>query len=618
MIRNSKATTMLGATPLPNDHCRFTVWAPYCERVEVNIQGDSERLVSLERDERGYHTSVIDNVPPGTDYFYRLDGERDRPDPASKHQPEGVHGPSRVVDPEDFDWTDDGWSGLPRKDLVFYELHLGSFTDEGIFDAVILHLDGLRDLGITCIELMPVNQFPGARNWGYDGVQLFAVQNSYGGPDGLRRLVDAAHQRGLAIILDVVYNHLGPEGNYLGEFGPYFTDLYSTPWGPAINFDDRDSDEVRRFFIENALLWIRDYHLDGFRLDAIHAIMDHRPRPFLREMAEAVRYLAGDLRRTVHLIAESNMNDPRVINPAMFGGLGLDAEWNDDLHHALHAFLTGESGGYYRDYGSFSDLVKAVRAGFIYTGQHMTFRGRGHGDFPRLYTGDNFVVFAQNHDQIGNRARGDRLSTMTPFEMQKAVAGLVTLTPYLPLFFMGEEYGETAPFPYFVDHGDPDLIEAVREGRAQEFRSFEWQGEILDPASPETFELAKLDRDLRQESKHGALYDVHRALLQLRRGQPALASLDMQEMDVFGLESEHTLMVHRRHATNGVCCTFNLGRDGATCRLPVPAGTWRLAFDSAAEDWSGPGSDLPDEFKSDGAISLTLPAMSCAVFIQET
>ena len=609
-------SSLLGGTPLPNNRCRFVVWAPFVGHIDVHLLGPNERYESLQRDEQGYHSAILEDVPAGTNYFYRLDGERDRPDPASRYQPEGVHGPSQVVDPAAYDWNDSDWSGLPRDELVFYELHVGTFTDEGTFDAAIEHLDGLRDLGITCIELMPVNQFPGARNWGYDGVQIFAVQNSYGGPESLRRLVDACHARGLAIILDVVYNHLGPEGNYLAEYGPYFTDRYKTPWGAALNFDDRESDEVQRFYIENALGWIRDYHLDGFRLDAIHAIMDQRPRPFLRDMASAVRYLAGRQGRTVHIIAESNMNDPRVIYPAKFGGLGLDAEWNDDFHHALHALLTGEDTGYYHDYGSFSDLVKALRAGFVYTGQHMSFRGRGHGDVPRLYNGDNFVVFAQNHDQIGNRALGDRLSTMIPFEMEKVVAALVILSPYLPLFFMGEEYGERAPFPYFVDHGDPGLIEAVRAGRAREFRSFSWQGKLLDPASSETFNMAKLDRRRLQEPRHRALYDLHRELLRLRRSTAALANLDMNEMEISSIDSNRILLMCRLHATGDVCCAFNLGDNEATFELPAGAGSWRLVLDTADGKSTGPGSRLQATPKSpDSACEIPILGMSCAVYV---
>lgn len=604
----------LGAMPLPDNRCQFVVWAPFIEQVDVHLLGPDERYETLERDEQGYHLAILDDVPAGTNYYYRLEGERERPDPTSRYQPEGVHGPSQVVDPGAFGWTDANWPGLARRDLVFYELHTGTFTDEGTFDAVIPHLDGLKDLGITCIELMPVNQFPGARNWGYDGVQIFAVQNSYGGPDGLRRLVDACHARGMAIILDVVYNHLGPEGNYLGEYGPYFTDKYLTPWGSALNFDDVHSDHVQRFYTENALHWIRDYHLDGFRLDAIHAIYDQRPRPFLREMASAVHDLGGDLRRRVHVIAESNMNDPRVVNPGKFGGLGLDAEWNDDFHHAVHALLTGEDTGYYHDYGSFGDLVKAVRSGFVYTGQHMSFRGRGHGDVPWLYDGDNFVIFAQNHDQIGNRARGERISTLLPFELQKAVAALVTLSPYLPLFFMGEEYGETNPFPYFVDHGDADLIEAVRKGRASEFESFDWQGEILDPASPETFRMAKLEREKLDNPQHRALYELHRELLRLRRETPALASLKMRDMMVNAIDAKRILHMCRLHATGDVNCAFNFGQDVASVRLPFAPGRWCLVLNTEDSDWAGPGSDLPGTLESDGTIEITLPAMCCAVF----
>lgn len=571
----------------------------------------------MERDERGYHHGVIAGVPAGTRYFYRLDGGDERPDPVSRYQPEGVHGPSEVVDPDTFQWGDQGWPGIPRRELVFYELHVGTFSEEGTFDGVIPHLDGLRDLGITCIELMPVNQFPGTRNWGYDGVQLFAVQNSYGGPDGLRRLVDAAHARGIAVLLDVVYNHVGPEGNYLSDFGPYFTDKHKTPWGPAINFDDVDSDEVQRFFIENALQWVLDYHLDGFRLDAIHAIQDHRPQPFLRLMAQEVRELGARLRRTVHVIAESNMNDPRVVNPARFGGLGLDAEWNDDFHHALHAFLTGEDTGYYRDYGGFDDVVKAVRAGFVYIGEHMSFRGRGHGDVPHLYEGDNFVVFAQNHDQIGNRARGERLSTLIGFEAQKAVAGLVTLTPYLPLFFMGEEYGETNPFPYFVDHSEPDLIEAVRKGRSREFRSFGWKGEILDPAAPETFASAKLDRSKLEQPEHRALYELHRELLRLRRAHPALAGLDMAAMELTASHGDRVLFLRRRHPKEEVCVVISFGVDPATLLLPVPAGEWTLALNTADRRWAGTADSLPRNVSSHGEVELDIPPMSCCVYIQE-
>ncbi len=553
----------------------------------------------------------------GSRYFYRLDGGNECPDPASRFQPEGVHGPSEVTDPEAFAWTDDGWRDIPRSELVFYELHIGTFSDEGTFDGAIPHLDRLRDLGITCIEIMPVNQFPGARNWGYDGVQLFAAQNSYGGPDGLRRLVDACHARGFAVILDVVYNHLGPEGNYLGQFGPYFTDRHQTPWGAAINFDDRDSDEVQRFFMENALHWITDYHFDGFRLDAIHAIQDHRPRPFLRKMAHAVHAWGERERRFVHVIAESNMNDPRVVNPARFGGFGLDAEWNDDFHHALHTLLTDENTGYYHDYQGFSDLARAVREGFVYTGEHMAFRGRGHGDAPHLYEGDNFVIFAQNHDQIGNRAIGDRLSTMISFEAQKAVAGLVTLLPYLPLLFMGEEYGETSPFPYFVDHGDPALIDAVRRGRRREFKSFGWHGELPDPAAKETFEQAKLDRDKLSQPAHAALYDLYRELLGLRRQHPALSALSIRDMDLTTYHEERILFTRRRHATGDACCAFSFGDDAASCLVPIPGGNWRLAISSAEERWAGTGSNLPLRITSQGELTLTIPPNSCCVYIQE-
>jgi maltooligosyltrehalose trehalohydrolase len=616
-VNVTEPPSRLGATVLDGGRCRFLVWAPYCERVEVHLLGWDERRLPLERDDRGYHAATVEDVPPGTRYLFRLNGDEIRPDPASRFQPEGVHGPSEVVDPGVFEWTDAVWSGRARSELVFYELHVGTFTDEGTFDAVIPLLDGLRELGITAIELMPVNQCPGARNWGYDGVQIFAVQHSYGGPEGLRRLVDACHARGLAVFLDVVYNHFGPEGNYLSEFGPYFTERYRTPWGAAVNFDDRDSDHVRRFFMQNALQWIEEYHVDGFRLDAIHAIADQSPQPFLRLMAQEARELGARLGRRVQVIAESNMNDPRVVNPGELGGLGMDAEWNDDFHHALHAFLTGENTGYYRDYGAFSDIVKALSTGFVYTGRTTTFRGRAHGDVPRLYKGENFVVFAQNHDQVGNRAQGDRLSTMIPYEMQKAVAGFVALSPYLPLFFMGEEYGETAPFQYFVDHSEPYLIDAVREGRRREFRSFRWQGEVPDPAAPATFARSKVGRELLDHSKHRALREFHRELLRLRRQHRALTRLDLAAVEVTPYLAERVIFMRRRNETGDVCCTFSFGRDASVCQVPLPAGSWRLALDSTAECWHGPGSQLPESATSDGECSLVVPAMSCCVYLGE-
>jgi maltooligosyltrehalose trehalohydrolase len=429
----------LGARPRPDGSCRFRVWAPYAGSVDLRLVQPEELVVSMEQDARGFFDVTVPDVRAGARYLFRLDGDLERPDPASRSQPEGVHGPSEVVDPTAFDWTDGAWFGHALADYVIYELHVGTFTDEGTFDAIIPHLDGLRDLGVTMIELMPVAQFPGARNWGYDGVALFAVQDSYGGPDGLRRLVDACHARGLGVILDVVYNHLGPEGNYLRDFGPYFTDHYSTPWGDAVNFDRAGSDQVRAFFVENALHWLDEYHVDAFRLDAVHAIFDQSATHFLEEYTTAVHEYAERAGRRVAVIAESDLNDARLIRSREAGGYGMDAQWTDDFHHALHALLTGERDGYYRDYGSAAHLARAMSRGFVLTGQYSEYRDRRHGASHGLADGRRFVVCSQNHDQVGNRALGDRLSTNLDLAQLKLAAGAILLTPFTPMLFMGEE-----------------------------------------------------------------------------------------------------------------------------------------------------------------------------------
>lgn len=442
MIRDGGAG--LGAASLGDGRCRFTVWAPAAEKVEVRLLTPRPRVATLDRGGQGYHHGVLEGVERGSLYVYRLDGGPERADPASRSQPQGVHGPSEVVDPQ-FPWEDVSWVGPRLQDYILYELHVGTFTREGTFDAIIPHLTDLRELGVTAIELMPVAQFPGTRNWGYDGVFPFAVQDSYGGPAGLKRLVNACHREGLAVVLDVVYNHLGPEGNTLGDFGPYFSERYRSPWGPALNFDGPGSDEVRRFFIENALAWITDYHVDALRLDALHAILDLSAYPFLAELAAAVRERAARLHRRVYLIAESDLNDPKLVRPPEVGGYGLDAQWNDDFHHALHALLTGERTGYYEDFGTVAHLARAFTEGYVYTGQYSVYRRRRHGVPARALPAHAFAVFAQNHDQVGNRMRGERLSALVPFEALKLAAAVVLLSPYLPLLFMGEEYGETAP-----------------------------------------------------------------------------------------------------------------------------------------------------------------------------
>jgi len=606
----------LGADYLGEGRCRFTVWAPFANNVQVQLVSPEERIVPLERKERGYHQAVIEGVEPSSLYLYRLDGHKERPDPASRFQPRGVHGPSQVVDSH-FVWQDEDWHGLPWEEWVIYELHVGTFTPEGTFESIIPRLPEIKDLGITAIELMPVAQFPGSRNWGYDGAYPFAVQNSYGGPGGLKHLVNGCHQLGLAVVLDVVYNHLGPEGNYLADFGPYFTDRYRGPWGNPINFDGPYSDEVRRFFIDNGLYWVREFHLDGLRIDAIHGILDFSARPFLEELALAVHEQAERLSRRVYLIAESDLNDTRIVRSCELGGFGLDAQWNDDFHHALHTLLTNEDSGYYQDFGELQHLVKAFRQGFVYSGEYSFYRKRRHGDSSRHLPAERFVVFSQNHDQVGNRAQSERLSALVSFEALKLAAGMVLLSPFIPLLFMGEEYGETAPFYYFISHSDQDLIEAVRRGRREEFASFRWQGEPADPQDEGTFLRCKLQRELRFKGQHEVLYSFYRELIRLRRELPALRNLDKEWLEVTGLEQEKVLLWRRWSEKQEAAATFHLGKQEKSLSIPLSEGRWRKQLDSADSTWSGPGSTFPLEIFSRGKVSLSLSPESFAVFVKE-
>jgi len=602
----------LGAVYLGADRCRFRVWASRRERVELHLVAPHDRVVPMARNALGYFEATVEGVPPGARYLYRLDGGDERPDPASRSQPTTVHGPSEVVDPA-FAWTDAHWHGLPLDRYVAYELHVGTFTPEGTFDAAVAHLDELVELGVTAVELMPVAQFAGARGWGYDGVYPFAPQASYGGPAGLRRLVDACHARGLAVVLDVVYNHFGPEGGYLQEFGHYFTDRYKTPWGDAVNVDGPKSDEVRRYLIENALYWVHEFHVDALRLDAVHAIHDETATPFLMELADVVRRYATDLNRQVYLIAESDLNDVRVLNPPALGGLGLDAQWADDFHHCVFTLLTDIESPYHRDYNSFDLLANAYRHGYAYTGQFCPTRERRHGNQPADLPGRQFVVCIQNHDQIGNRKFGDRFAAHAPFEAQKLAAATVLLSPYTPMLFMGEEYGESAPFQYFVDFSDPGLVEAVREGRKREF---EMGGgdDPPDPQAEETFRRSRLDRTLRHGGKHKVLWDFYRELLRLRRESPPLRFPDKGRMRVTPFRDERTLLVERWDGDDEVLIGLNFSDRPAALRATLKAGTWARVLDSAAPEWLGPGTPTPEELTARSELELTLAPHSAAVF----
>jgi maltooligosyltrehalose trehalohydrolase len=494
---------------------------------------------------------------------------------------------------------------------------VGTFTPEGTFEAIIPHLDELKDLGVTAVELMPVAQFPGNRNWGYDGVYPFAVQNSYGGPEGLKQLVNACHEKSLAVVLDVVYNHSGPEGNYLWDFGPYYTDRYKSLWGSVVNFDGPQSDAVRRFFIENALFWVTGLHIDALRIDAVHAIPDFSAQPFLQELASAVHDWAERLNRQVYLIAESDLNDTRVIRSREIGGYGLDAQWNDDFHHALHTLLTGERTGYYQDFGQLSDLVKAIREGYVYSGEYSSYRQRRHGNSSREIPAHRFVAFAQNHDQVGNRMRGERLSELVCLERMKLAAGVVLLSAFIPLLFMGEEYGETAPFPYFVSHSDQALIEAVRRGRREEFAAFRWADEPPDPQDESTFLRAKVNHDLRHKGPHRMLLEFYGELIRLRKEIPALASLTKDNMEVSDYERDTVLVIRRWSAADEAIGVFHFGESSVNICIPFVEGRWAKRLDSTDKRWQGPGSQVPAEIISNGEMALTLFPYSLVLFTRQ-
>ncbi|MBI2182932.1 MAG: malto-oligosyltrehalose trehalohydrolase [Deltaproteobacteria bacterium] len=607
----------IGARLLDNNRCLFRVWAPAASSVDVIVVAPTQRSVLLAHSADGYFSAEVENIPNGSLYHYRLNDEKDRPDPASRFQPQGVHGPSQVVDPA-FPWEDAHWLGLPLQSYILYELHVGTLTSEGTFDAIVPHLPELKDLGITAIELMPVAQFPGSRNWGYDGVQPFAVQNSYGGPQGLKRLVNACHKVGLSVVLDVVYNHLGPEGNYLADFGPYFTDRYKTPWGPALNFDGPESDHVRRYFIDNALYWINEFHFDALRLDAVHAILDHSPYTFLEQLADEVHSQAKTLNRQVFLFPESAANDSRLVRARELGGYGLDAQWNDDFHHALRGVLTGERSGYYVDYGEFRQLVKAYREGFVYSGEYSKHRRRRHGTSTQEIPAERFVVFSQNHDQVGNRMLGERLSQLVSFEALKLAASTVILSPFIPLLFMGEQYSEVAPFQYFISHSDPQLVDAVRNGRRHEFSAFSWQGEPPDPQDEATFMRAKLSHQLKREGKFRALWEFYRELLLLRKNLKPLAELSKEQCEVLGFDNQRVLLLRRWSGSEVVMTIFTFNQEVVTLVVPVAPGQWRKMLDSSEARWQGLGSSLPVEFECWENVEFRLAPTSVALFVRVT
>lgn len=605
----------IGANYLGKRRCEFVVWAPRVSDIAVKINAPDVRILPMTKLARGYWHLLAEEIMPGTDYFYQLDNVIERPDPASSSQPHGVHGPSRVIDQSAFKWTDQDWRGHVLGKLIIYELHVGTFTPAGTFAGVIPRLAELKALGITAIELMPVAQFPGERNWGYDGASPFAVQNSYGGLQGLKELVDACHSQGLSVVLDVVYNHLGPEGNYLSDFGPYFANRYRTPWGDAINFDGPGGDEVRNYFIENALYWLRQFHVDALRLDAIHGIYDFSAKPFLQELAEKVDNFADEQGRTFPLIAESDLNDARVIHSIDQGGYGLDAQWNDDFHHALHTLLTGEKQGYYADFGAVEDLAKAYREGFVYSWSYSEYRQRHHGNSSADRPAKQLVVCSQNHDQVGNRTGGERLITLVGFDAAKLAAAAVLFSPYIPLLFMGEEYAEEAPFPFFVDFADAELQAAVSSGRKKELQGLNWPGEPPDPNALDTFLRAKLTWQARCQAEHRVMLDFYRELISLRRNLPPLALLDKQQLEVSLPFGEKLIMMRRWHQRSQVLILLNFSEKELTFLFPDQPGTWEKLLDSAESRWDGPGSSLPE--RTARAQKLTMAPLSAVLFSRD-
>jgi len=584
--------------------CKFTVWAPFQKEVALKIVSPQEKIIPMEKDSKGYWKITVGDTSDKMRYLYQLNGGKERPDTASHFQPEGVHGPSQVIDHDSFRWEDREWNGIPISAMIIYELHTGTFTAEGTFEAIIPRLDKLKDMGINVLEIMPVAQFPGERNWGYDGVYPFAVQNSYGGPTGFKWLVNECHKRGIAVILDVVYNHLGPEGNYLWDYGPYFTKKYRTPWGDALNFDGAHSNEVRNYFIENALHWFKNYHIDALRLDAIHGISDMSAKPFLSELAEKVEEFSKTTGKTCYLIAESDLNDSKVTRPREFGGYGIDAQWCDDFHHALHTLLTGEKQGYYSDFGEVKHLVKAMREGFVYSGEYSQFRQKNHGNSSKDVPAAQFVTFSQNHDQIGNRMLGERLSTLVSFESLKLAAGVVLLSPYMPLLFMGEEYGEESPFLYFISHSDPALIEAVRQGRKTEFHNFSWKEEPPDPQSVETFLKSKIDWEKRKQGNHKVLLGFYKQLIRLRKTVSALSNLDKKNLFVESIEGERILFITRWKDSSQVMIVLNFNYADVKCIPPTSDGIWNKTIDSSEQMWHGPGSLLSHELVPGSEITM--------------
>jgi maltooligosyltrehalose trehalohydrolase len=594
----------------------IAVWSPLAGKIAIQLTEKNSRI-DLQKGELGYWVKEGADIQPGDRYKIVVD-DNEFPDPASLSQPDGVHGPSEAIDVTKFNWTDTDWNNIPLEQYILYELHTGTFSPESTFEGIEKKLDYLVDLGVNAIEIMPVAQFPGARNWGYDGVFPFAVQNTYGGAEGLQKLVNACHRKGLAVILDVVYNHLGPEGNYLGAVGPYFTEKYKTPWGGALNFDDAWCDGVREYFIQNALMWFRDFHIDALRMDAVHAIKDFSPVHILRAIKEAVDLLMQQIGRPHYLIIENDLNDTKYINPVHEGGFGMDAQWVDEFHHALRVTAGGERTGYYSDFEGIDHLAKAYCDAYVYDGQFSPHRSKNFGVRADNNGGKQFVVFSQNHDQIGNRMLGERTSTLAGFEMQKLLAGAVLVSPYLPMLFMGEEWSEPAPFLYFVSHTDEALAEAVRKGRKEEFAAFHAQGEAPDPVAEETFRHSMLQWDIREKQPHATMLGYYKKLIALRKQYKALSVLNRRNLHVEHNTEWKTIILHRWEGEQHIVCLMNFSARLQYIMPPSFTNEWHILLDSAAPEWGGPAA-APKKVSgaNPGGSTLSLQPQSIIIYTNQ-
>lgn len=571
---------------------RFTVWAPEKKQMVLHVVAPFNKEFLMHKNDRGYFLIDVITAETALRYFFRPDGDKGVPDPASQFQPEGVHGPSQTIHHESYTWKDKNWKGLALNELIFYELHVGTFTPEGNFEAIIPRLDDLQTLGVNALELMPVAQFPGNRNWGYDGVFPYAVQNSYGGPDGLKKLVDACHERGIAVFLDVVYNHLGPEGNYLPQFGPYFTPSYCTPWGDAINYDGEWSDGVRDFFSDNVLYWFKNFHVDGLRCDAIHAVFDNGAVHFWELVHNKVKHFEEQTGRTCHLIAESDLNSPKVVKPPELGGYGFDAQWLDDFHHALYVLLNPADQQRYYDFGAIEQLAKAYSDGFVHSGGWVKFRKRKHGASSAGIAGEKFVVFNLNHDQVGNRAGGERLCMLVDFEKIKIAAAAIMLSPYLPLLFMGEEYADDTPFFYFVSHSDEELIKAVQKGRREEFKDFGFDVKIPDPQDEKTFQQSKVHWEKRKKKEHQVIWQWHQELIKMRKSLQPLKKFQKKDVEVQVIDpSSFALIRKAADSPEGLLCLFNFSDKEVAYTISSTAANLTKILDSKERRWLKP----PDE-----------------------